>query len=374
MNLLIIGGSGILSSAVVDEAIKQGINVAMVNRGQRQNFINPNAELITGDVRKEPQAIIKKIENRYFDAVIDFIVWNKEQLSASLSLFSNLAEQYIFISSAQAYNTSLKGILTENSEMVQPLWRYSIDKYDAEQFLIEYCKINKKHFTIIRPGVNYGPTRVPYGVFPSIGKHWTFVERIKAGKIIPTWNNGENKLNLTQVEDFALGTVGLVGNKKAYNEAFNVVGDYVYTWREVLLVLGQLIGKEVKTIDVPVEFYASYLSEDEKESLLGGRSQDLVCSNDKLRKVVPSFHSRYDLENGLRKTLEAYVRNNYYLGIDYFYEGVTDRMLNDYRKFSQFNRQRFVNYFHGDLMKNYIRYLFAYYKDTRLVKTITGSR
>lgn len=374
MDLLIIGGSGILSSAVVDEAIKQGINVTMVNRGHRKKFINPQAELITGDVRNESQAILQKLGNRYFDAVIDFIVWNKEQLSASLSLFSNIAEQYIFISSAQAYNTSQKGILTENSEMVQPLWQYSIDKCNAEQYLIDYCNKNKKHYTIIRPGVNYGPTRIPYGIFPSIGKHWTFVERIKAGKIIPTWNNGENKLNLTRVEDLALGTVGLVGNKKAYNEDFNVVGDYIYTWREVLHVLAKLIGKEVKTIDVPVDFYASYLPKDEKEGLIGGRALDLVCSNEKLKKVVPNFYTRYDLESGLRMTLEAYKKNNYFLGIDYFYEGVTDRMLNDYSRYSHIDRQSFINYFCNDLIKNHIRYLLAYYKDNSFIKLISRAR
>lgn len=91
-------------------------------------------------------------------------------------------------------------------------------------------------------------------MFPFIGSHWTFVERIKSGKPIITWNKGQNKLNLTRVEDFALGAVGLIGNTKAYNEVFNVVGDYVYTWKEVLDTLGKLIGEEVKTIDIPLDF------------------------------------------------------------------------------------------------------------------------
>ena len=355
MKLLIIGGSGMLSSAVVDEAIKQGINVTMVNRGHRKSFINTKAELVIGDVRNNPQIILNKLGERHYDAVIDFIVWNKDQLSLSLDLFSGLADQYIFISSAQAYNTNHKGILTEESPMVQPLWKYSINKYEAEQYLIEFCTANNRNYTIIRPGVNYGSTRIPYGIFPSLGMHWTFVERIKAGKIIPTWNRGENRLNLTRVEDLALGVVGLVGNKKAFNEDFNVVGDYIYSWKEVLLTLGKLIGKDVETIDVPVDFYASYLIGDEKEALLGGRAHDLVCSNEKLKKVVPSFQTRYSLEEGMRMTLDSYEKNNFYHGIDYNYEGITDRMLNDYRKNKSYNKQNFNNYFHDDIVKNSIR-------------------
>ena len=116
MNLLIIGGTGILSTAVVTEAINKGIDVTMINRGYNKKFINPRAELIIGDVRNNPSEIKDKLKNRHFDAIIDFIVWTKEHLELSLSLFSKISDQYVFISSAQAYNTSVKGILTEESE------------------------------------------------------------------------------------------------------------------------------------------------------------------------------------------------------------------------------------------------------------------
>ena len=219
MKLLIIGGTGILSTAVVSEAIEQGIDVTVINRGKNKRFNNPKAETIIADVRNNPAEVEKLLAGRYFDAVIDFIIWTEEQLKLSLSLFSKLASQYIFISSAQAYNTSIKGVLNEDSEMCQPLWKYSINKHKAEEFLRHYSKKNGINYTIIRPGVNYGSTRIPYGLFPAIGSHWTFVERIKAGKYIPTWNGGNNRLNLTRVEDFAFGLVGLVGNPAAYNES-----------------------------------------------------------------------------------------------------------------------------------------------------------
>lgn len=341
MKLLIIGGTGILSSAVVDEAINKSIEVTMINRGHNKRYVNPKAELIVGDTRNDVDKIKSKLKNCHFDTVIDFIIWTKEQLKLSLSLFSNIADQYIFISSAQAYDTSVNEVLTEKSRMCQPLWKYSINKYEAEQFLIKYCQENHINYTIIRPGVNYGSTRIPYGMFPAIGKHWTFIERIKAGKLIPTWNRGMNKLNLTRVEDFAQGTIGLVGNIKAYNEAFNVVGDNVYSWMEVLITLGKIIGKEVKTIDLPVDYYASELSRDEKEELVGGRANNLVCSNEKLKTVFPKFHTKFDLETGLRMTLQAYIDNNYFQGIDYAYEGKMDRIINKYIG-NSLQKQKFI--------------------------------
>lgn len=375
MKLLVIGGTGILSTAVVDEAVLQGMEVTMINRGSRKNLINDKAELIVGDVRNSPETIKEKLRGRHFDTVIDFLVWTKTQLQLSLSLFSDVADQYIFISSAQAYNTSIKGILTEESEMCQPLWKYSVDKCDAENYLIEFCKKNNVNYTIVRPGVNYGATRVPYGMFPAIGKHWTFVERIKAGKYIPTWNNGQNRLNLTRVEDLATGTLGLVGNKNAYNEDFNVVGDNVYSWMEVLQVMGNIIGKEVKTIDLPVDYYASELEGDEKEGLLGGRSQDLICSNDKLKSVYPSFTTKYNLEEGLRMTLDAYRNNKYFDGIDYNYEGVIDRIINKYRGKQNKNieKQTFVQYSLDGLDSakySFIFYFMGYYCNYSFMKIV----
>ena len=329
MKVLIIGGTGILSTAVVDECVARGYEVTMVNRGRRVEFINKGAKLIKCDFKNKSE-IETCLKGMHFDTAIDFLIWNKEHLLYSLSVIGKLADQYIFISSAQAYNTNKKGILTEDSELIQPLWGYSVNKVMSEELLEEYAKREGINYTIVRPGVNYGSTRIPYGMYPKLGQHWTFVERIKAGKPIITWNQGQNKLNLTRVEDFAAGMVGLIGNPKAFNEIFNVVGDNVYTWKDVLSVLGGILGCDVKTIDIPVEFYANELDGDARESLIGGRACDLVCSNDKMKRLNPDFKTKYSLEEGIRMTLTFYQDNNYYRGIDYMWDGECDRIINKY--------------------------------------------
>lgn len=329
MKVLIIGGTGILSTAVVDECVARGYEVTMVNRGRRAEFINKGAKLIKCDFKNKAE-VETCLKGLHFDTAIDFLILNKEHLSYSLSVIGKLADQYIFISSAQAYNTNNKGILTEDRELIQPLWGYSVNKVMSEELLEEYAKREGINYTIVRPGVNYGSTRIPYGMCPVLGKHGTFIERIKAGKPIITWNHGQNKLNLTRVEDYAAGMVALIGNPKAYNEAFNVVGDNVYTWKDVLSVLGVILGCDIKTIDIPVDFYANELDGDERESLLGGRACDLVCSNDKMKKLTPEYKTKYSLEEGIRMTLKFYQDNNYYHGIDYVWDGECDRIINKY--------------------------------------------
>lgn len=372
MKVLIIGGTGILSTAVVDECVNKSIDVYMINRGRRKLFINEKVHLIKCDVHNK-ERVQELIAGLNFDAVIDFLCYTKEDLEYSLNLFSKLSNQYVFISSTAVYNTSINQIFSEDSEKIQSLWPYSVGKNECEKYLQEYCALNNINYTIVRPGVNYGNTRIPYGIYPAIGYHWTLVERILHKKPIITWNNGENRGNITRVEDFAMGTVGLLGKKEAYNEAFNVVGDDFYSWDEVLQTLAKVLGKEVVTIDIPKEFYAEELGE-RKGELLGGRAQNCMCSNEKLKKIVPSFKTTISLEEGIKKTLEFYEKNDYLFGIDYDYESDTDRIICKYltsihQDCKSFNL-KYIKYINSPIIKSFLKYYFNFYKNNSFVKLL----
>lgn len=382
MKILIIGGTGTLSSPIVDECICRGYEVTMINRGKRNHFINPKAELIKCDINNE-EKLKSAVNGRSFDCCIDFLVFNEQQLQRSLRIFTESChtDQYIFISSAQVYNTSIKGVKEEySSELIQPLWSYSINKVKCEKLLKDYCNTKKINYTIIRPGVTYGDTRIPYGMDPIRGKHWTIIERIKAGKPIITWNNGENKLNLTHVDDFAKGAVGLIGNEAAYNEAFNIVGDYVYSWKEVLNTIGKIIGREVKTVDIPVDYYALELNEYVRGRLKGGRALDLCCSNAKLKRVVPDFKTTITLEDGIKRTLLFYINNNYCNGFDYTWDAECDRILSRYNSLSKEQKSQlhlhYIQYNKSCLKESIINrcdYYIEFYKGSikgRLLKKV----
>lgn len=362
MKILIIGGSGVLSSAVVNECIDRGYEITMLNRGNNTRFINSKATLIKCDVNND-ELIIKTLHGFHFDVVIDFIVFNLNQLKHSLKLFGKIADQYVFISSAQVYNTSVVGELNEESETPQRMWSYSTNKEAAEIFLKKFATENNINYTIIRPGVNYDNRRIPYGMAPKMGYHWTLVERIMYGKPIITWNHGENRLNITRVEDFARGMVGLLGDIRAYNEIFNVVGDFRYQWKDVLAILEKILGQKVRTIDIPVDFYANCLHGESREQLLGGRAQDLCCSNEKMKSIVIGFRSEYDLERGLRETIKYYEENNHVNGIDYTWDGDIDLIIKKYIRYAGLKRDkslRFINY-DGRSAKQVVKLMINYY-------------
>jgi nucleoside-diphosphate-sugar epimerase len=376
MNILIIGGTGVLSSAVTAEALKKGIAVTMINRGRRP--IPDAVELIKADMN-DHELIKEKLAGRQFDAVMDFLCYTDDATKKSVELYSDYTKQYFFISSCAVYDTaSLKGqTAKEDSKKVLPIWSYSVNKWKSEELLMTLFKGKDANFTVIRPSITYGNTRVPYGIMPPYGYHWTLCARILAGKPIITWNGGNNRCNMTRVEDFAVGVIGLVGNPKAYGEAFNVCGEETHSFNDVLTAMSEYLHKEVITVDVTSDFYAEELPSRAGE-ILGGRSIDTINSNNKLKGVVPEFKQTISLKEGIAKTLDAYKRQDYQNGIDWTFDADTDRIIKKWCKKNRIDTKKyrigFIDYIGNARVADKIIYWRSFYQDSLLLKVVRRIR
>ena len=371
MNVLIIGGTGVLSSAVTAESLRKGIEVTLINRGNRR--IPEGVELIKSD-KDDLGYISKMLEGRRFDAVMDYLCYTDEATRKSVQFYSKYTNQYFFISSCAVYDTKALNGDQGDEESSKPLtiWDYSVNKWESEKLLVSLLKDSATNYTIIRPCVTYDNTRIPYGITPQYGYHWTLVSRIKSGKPIITWNGGSNRCNMMRVEDFAVGVVGLIGNAKAYNEAFNVCGDEVPTFKEVLECIECIIGVKAKTIDISSEFYAQEIPS-RKGEILGGRSIDSVNSNRKVKEAVPSFKQKIPLKEGVKMTLKTYENNNFQKGIDWQFDGDCDRVIHKWIELKSLqpdNSLGFVNYFGNASFVDKLTYWGSYRKDTIAAKIV----
>lgn len=325
MKILLIGGTGVLSSTVTKEALKHGMEVTMINRGHRMSRIPKGVSLIKAD-KRDRGTIEKTLGTQRFDAVIDFLCYTREELEYSFNLYSDYTEQYFFISSCAVYKTAEGESHDEDAPKVKPEWSYSVRKWECEQLLMRLAKEKVINYTVVRPAVTYDDTRIPYGISPQYGYHWTLAARILAGKPIITWNKGMNYCCMMRVEDFAVGVVGLVGNPRAFNEAFNICGDETPTFKDVLNAVSDYLNCPVKTIDIPADYYAKELPERAGE-ILGGRAVSGVSSNKKIKEAVPEFKQTIGIKEGIRMTLDAYKAQNYQHGIDWKFDGRTDRIV-----------------------------------------------
>lgn len=327
MKLLVVGGTGVISYAVVCEALKKCIKVTCINRGISMNQSLPSSvEHIKADYRQK-DTLIEKLQGRTFDAVIDFLCMKESDIEYSLSLFKDFCRQYIFISSCAVYNKG-KGdyVCTEDSELINPVWDYSINKVKCEKALMRLANDAGVTYTIVRPAVTYGDTRIPYGITPPYGYHGTIIQRMLHNKPIITWDNGETYTTITHVDDFAVGLVGLLGNLKAFNQAFHIVGDKHYHWKEVLETLGKILGVKPVFFNLTKEQYANEIPYRRGE-LLGGRGINQLLDNSKIKDAVPDFKTSISLKEGITRTVNYYQTHNYLKGIDWKFDADTDIII-----------------------------------------------
>ena len=327
-SILIVGGTGVISYAVVQEALRQGFKVTCINRGKSKNQkLNNEVEIIRADY-KNKEYIQQQLKGRHFGAILDVLCFNKKDIDYSLSLFKDHCDQYIFFSSAEVYDKPrYKDVIyDETAQLKNVLWSYSINKAESEEELIRLSSKYNVTYTIVRPAITYGNTRIPYGIMPPYGYHGTIIKRIENGKPIILWDGGKAKAMITHVEDFAIGFIGLIGNEKAFNQAFHICGDEIITWKQIIDYLGTIIGKKPIIVDIPSNYLANEMPT-YKEQLLGGRSISQCLSNEKLKSIVPTFKTNISIKEGLTKTVQYYKENNYLSGIDWSFDANLDRII-----------------------------------------------
>ena len=370
--LLIIGGTGVLSSAVVETALLRGFCVTMINRGKRKV---PQSVILIKSDKNNYEYIKSQLESQSFDTVIDFLCFTPEDVRNSFNFYSNYTKQYFLISSCAVYDkldTKRKHI--ESDPKPLQIWDYSVNKWKSEKELLSLATKSECNYTIVRPSITYDNTRIPYGISPAYGYHWTLAARVLAGKPIITWNGGENHYNMLRVEDYAIGLVGLIGNPKAYNEAFNICSDDTPTFNDVLTALGKALNHNVVTVDITSSFYAKEYPARSGE-ILGGRAQDEINSNEKIKTVVPAFAQTISLDEGVRMTIDAYKKQNYQKGIDWVFDADTDRIIKKWCKSTGVDYKRynlgFVDYLKNASVHDRYVYYRTYWSDALGIKILS---
>ena len=333
MKILFIGGTGRLSKDVATLALLKGHEVYLFTRGskERKQFVNTEYHMLNGDIRDLNFCQKLMLNQPVFDVIIDFLSYNLSQLKNTLDIIAGHFQQFIFISSATVY----KECYTDEriSECDTPIgndkWTYAYDKYLCEEFIKTYFNFYEKEgkYTVVRPYVTYGNTRVPYPLVPrDNSKEWTYIDRILNNQSVPVFNQGETVTTLTHTRDFAKGVVGLFKNTKAYGETFHITNSETTTWGEVLDVIGKSVEHPVLKKEFTQEEIFSIMPE-YKSVLLGDKGREMRFNTDKICQAVPDFKCEISLEDGLAEMVNFYQEHQEHQRIDYIWNGCVDRLL-----------------------------------------------
>jgi nucleoside-diphosphate-sugar epimerase len=341
MRILFIGGTGILSTACVDLALARGHEVVLCNRGQRASA-PAGAKVVVADVRDEAAAAAA-LGGRTWDAVVDFIAFRPDDIERDLRLFRGRTAQFVFISSASAYQRpSSHYLVTESTPLVNPFWGYSRDKIACEDRLTRALREEAFPATIVRPSLTYGDTQVAVAV-NSWERSYTAVDRMRRGLPVIVPGDGSSLWTLTHSTDFAKGLVGLLGHPQAIGHAFHITSDEVLTWDQCYLAVAAAAGVSApKLVHIASDFIAACLPE-ATGGLIGDKSTSVVFDNTKIKRFVPDYLATTGFRDGIERTLAWFDADPARRLIDEAASEKWDRLIAAYERGLEAARREFVH-------------------------------
>lgn len=306
-----IGGTGTISSAITRQLAESEHELWLLNRGNRQAELPAGVKQIVADVEDE-QLVAEKLGDMTFDVVCEFIGFVPEQVARDIRLFKGRTRQYVYISSASAYNKPARSyIINEGTTLANPHWEYSRNKIACEELLMKHYREEGFPVTIVRPSHTYCERAVPLGVHGLKGS-WQVVKRIMEGRPVLIQGDGSSLWTMTWNEDFARGFIGLLGNPHAIGEAFQIMNDETLTWTQIYQTVANVLGVELKPYYVSSSFLAEVAPKayDLEGGLLGDKAVSVVFDCSKLKRAVPGFQARVRFEEGIRRTIDHILRHH----------------------------------------------------------------
>ncbi|MFB9329815.1 SDR family oxidoreductase [Paenibacillus aurantiacus] len=326
MKALFIGGTGIISSAITRQLAEQGCELYLLNRGNRGDRLPENVRLLQADINDEAR-VAELIEHMAFDVVADFIAFHPAQLERDFRLFHGKTKQFIFISSASAYQKPLSDYrITESTPLANPYWEYSRNKIACEEYLIQQYREHRFPITIVRPSHTYDERSIPLGVHGSRGS-WQVAKRMLENKPVIIHGDGTSLWTMTHNSDFAKGFIGLMGNLHAIGEAVQITSDESLTWNQIYEAIADALGVQLRAVHVPSAFLAACSKEDYTGGLIGDKANSVVFDNSKLKRLVPGFAATKRFDQGIKETVQYILAHPEYQVEDPEFDSWCDKVI-----------------------------------------------
>lgn len=325
MKVLFIGGTGNISAAVSRLAVERGIELSLLTRGQATVEVE-GAECIVGDISR-PEEVKAALGDRRWDAVVNWVAFNEADIKRDIGLFGGRTGQYVFISSASAYQKpATHPVITESTPLANPFWQYSRDKIACEERLNRAYREDGFPITIVRPSLTYD-TVIPltFGAW----KEYTLIERMKRGDKVIVHGDGTSLWTITHAEDFAKGFVGLLGHQQAVGHAFHITSDEILTWDQIYQATARAAGVEANIVHISSDFIAHF-SPGHLGSLVGDKAVSVVFDNSKIKRFVPDFVATIPYSEGIKRTLAWFEADPRRQVVDPASDALMDRIIGAY--------------------------------------------
>ena len=322
LTLLFIGGSGVISAAAAELAVARGHTLTVLNRGQSSLRAVPTAaEVLTVDVR-DPAAVRAALGDRTFDVVVDFVAFTPEHVRADIAQFAGRTGQYVFISSASAYQKPPAALpVRDSTPLRNPFWQYSRDKIACEDVLLEAYREQGFPVTIIRPSHTYDRTQI------ALLGGWTDIHRMRTGQPVVVHGDGTSLWTLTHSTDFAKALVGLFGRSQAVGDSFTITSNEYLPWDALYAEFASAAGAPAPQIVHVASDTMAAENPDWSGPLLGDRSHSVIFDNSKVAALVPDFVCTTPVALGFREVIDWFDAHPEQQVVDEAVNATLDRLV-----------------------------------------------
>jgi nucleoside-diphosphate-sugar epimerase len=328
MKILFLGGTGIISTACVELAVARGFDVTVLNRSRREPI--RGARALTGDINAGD--IDTVLGGRSWDVVLDFLSFTPADIERRLALFRGRTGQFIFISSASAYQKpGTHAPITESTPLANPFWDYSRNKIACEERLNRAYREEAFPVTIIRPSLTYGDIVIALPV-NSWEKSFTAIARMRTGKPVIIPGDGLTLWTITHNSDFAKALIGLLGHPGAIGHPFHITSDEALTWNQIHEYTAEAAGvSSPRFVHIASDFIAACMP-GETGTLLGDKSNTALFDNTKIKRFVPDYVATTRYRDGIRRTLAWFDADPRRQTIDRELDAKYDRLIAAYER------------------------------------------
>jgi len=327
MKVLYIGGTGNISSASSRLAIKMGIELYHLNRGKRNIVIDGVKSLIAD--YSDVEQVKKAVKDHHWDVVVNWIAFTPEQVARDFEVFQHKTDQYIFISSASAYQKpGGHPVITESTPLCNPYWEYSRNKIACEEYLNQKFREAGFPITIVRPSLTY-ETVIPVAI--GSWDDFTIIDRIRKGKEIIIHGDGTSLWSITHAEDFAKGFNGLLGHQQVIGHSFHITTDEILNWNQIYEAVALAAGAPLKAVHISSDFIGK-IDPAQIGGLLGDKAQSVIFDNSKIKRFVPGFQASITFKEGIKRTVDWFDADPKRIWIDEKNNQLIDKLIGAYRK------------------------------------------
>ena len=300
MRVLLIGGTGLISTGIVKHLLARGItDITMLNRGQHENMLAGEVRHIQCD-RNDEAAFEAACADQRFDVVIDMICYTPQQAQADLRIFGGRCAHFVFCSTVCTYGGKIPpSVLVDESFPQEPVSEYGRNKLTCERIFLDAHATRSFDVTIIRPSCTYGPGGRLIDNIESNPISWDRVER---GLPVLCSGDGLGLWVATHRDDVGKLFAYSVLNPKTYGQCYNATRDHNFTWRDFYREAAAAMGRPVDVLFLPADWIIRH--DPQRFSLLREITQyHGAYSSQKARRDVPEFSCEIDFREGAAQTL-----------------------------------------------------------------------